>query len=68
MIPQPSPEWTDEERLELIAYLAQKQADFVRAGRWDSVAQFNVAERIRLIAIARETFLEANRVAMVGGE
>ena len=62
VMPNPSPEWTQEERLELIAYLAGQLHDHsynkpvIRAG-----LVYTITERVVFVATTPPKFLEDNR-------
>ena len=62
----PSPEWTPEERLKLIARLAWLlESDMEQGHNWPK--QNDAIERIRMIAGRGKEFLEANRQSILKG-
>jgi len=62
-IPNPSSEWTQEERLELITYLAGQLHDYSQEGRplIRAGLVYAITERVVFVATTPAKFLEGNR-------
>lgn len=60
--PNPSPNWTSEERFVVIAWLSEKLVELSNeASPYKNSSIQNIAGRIRLVATRSSGFLETNR-------
>ena len=61
-----SQEWTETERLHMIAYLATHLRTWLRGG-WSEAACWDASDRIALLATLPAAQLEANRAHLLAG-